>query len=80
MCGISGILFNSIDTGINKKNLQLMTQCLRHRGPDNISYYINNQLGLGHNRLSILDLSPNGNQPMVSFWILIPHLTASVTV
>jgi len=45
-----------------------MTSTLIHRGPDSKSIWINNQnnLGLGHTRLSIRDLSVKGNQPMMS--------------
>lgn len=65
MCGIVGILnFNS--NGISKKTLKKMTDSLIHRGPDEEGYYIDNNIGLGHRRLSIIDLSPAGNQPMLS--------------
>ena len=40
---------------------------IAHRGPDSVIYLDNqNKIGLGHVRLSILDLSPAGNQPMIS--------------
>ena len=65
MCGISGIFTkktNSLDS------IHLMNQTLFHRGPDNGDIWINKQkgIGLGFRRLSILDLSVNGNQPMHS--------------
>ena len=67
MCGISGILFNNLGTSdSNLENLNNITNCLKHRGPNNTSFFSNNGIGLGHNRLSILDLSLNGNQPMKS--------------
>jgi asparagine synthase (glutamine-hydrolysing) len=68
MCGITGFVdFNQkSDSAI----LRVMTDALEHRGPDSSGYeFFSNQLsqvGLGHRRLSILDLSENGNQPMFS--------------
>lgn len=71
MCGISGILnFNgkSIDPGVLHKMIQL----LKHRGPDASGFYTDNRVGLGHARLSIIDLA-GGQQPMHnedrSLWI-----------
>lgn len=43
-----------------------MNTALEHRGPDAGGIYTNNNIGLGHRRLSIIDLSPEGNQPMKS--------------
>lgn len=65
MCGISGIVSkNKIDIDILKK----MTDTMLHRGPDDAGYEIisskNLQAGLGQRRLSIIDLSPLGHQPM----------------
>ncbi len=64
MCGIAGYI-SSIKLQDNA-----MLSCLHHRGPDHEGSYtdvINNkQLFLGHTRLSILDLSEDGNQPMFS--------------
>lgn len=64
MCGISGCVSNKdIDSG-------KIINSLTHRGPDNKSEYneviFNKNIFLGHNRLSIIDLSPAGNQPMYS--------------
>jgi len=51
-----------------------MTQTLRHRGPDDEGHYFDGNIGLGHRRLSIIDLSPLGHQPMCnedeSLWIV----------
>lgn len=60
MCGING--FNFID----KKALKKMNDSLIHRGPDAEGkfYDINKKVSLGHRRLSIIDLSKSGNQPM----------------
>lgn len=66
MCGIAG--FCDFTKKSNKKTLIEMTDVLHHRGPDDsgYSFYENEyaQIGLGHRRLSILDLSKHGHQPM----------------
>jgi asparagine synthase (glutamine-hydrolysing) len=46
--------------------LQSMTDAIEHRGPDDEGQWIEGNVGLGHRRLSIIDLSPAGHQPMVS--------------
>jgi asparagine synthase (glutamine-hydrolysing) len=63
MCGISGWA----GTGWKRDHLNLMVAALSHRGPDDTGFYVNpaGTVGLGHNRLSIIDLSPAGHQPMV---------------
>jgi len=62
MCGISGLA----GTGWNRDHLNAMVAAQTHRGPDDTGYYVNSEgtIGLGHNRLSILDLSAAGHQPM----------------
>lgn len=63
MCGICGKInfdSNPIDTSLLKR----MTSCLSHRGPDDEGVYIKRNVGLGHRRLSIIDLSPLAHQPM----------------
>ena len=66
MCGIAG--FCDFNKKSDKKTLENMTDVLYHRGPDDSGYNfysLNNcNIGLGHRRLSILDLSPHGHQPM----------------
>ena len=63
MCGIFGYFSkHSIDLDKAKKALQLQT----HRGPDNTDYVSSNKYFIGHNRLSIIDLTTRGNQPMDS--------------
>lgn len=64
MCGISGIY--SINNKFSKEELELMTLSLAHRGPDAAGTFYNNISGLGHRRLSIIDLSASANQPMYS--------------
>jgi len=66
MCGITG--FCDFGKKSNKQVLENMTDVLHHRGPDDsgYSFYENKyaNIGLGHRRLSILDLSNHGHQPM----------------
>ncbi|PXF32851.1 asparagine synthase [Pokkaliibacter plantistimulans] len=66
MCGIAGLIdFNSSSS---QANIVALTEALHHRGPDDGGYFFksidNVQVGLGHRRLSILDLSSHGHQPM----------------
>jgi asparagine synthase (glutamine-hydrolysing) len=64
MCGITGIFaFNEIGR-INMIHLSNATNSLSRRGPDNRGTFISHFVGLGHNRLSIIDLTSEGNQPM----------------
>jgi len=73
MCGIVG--FCSCNEKVDKAILTSMRDALTHRGPDDAGIYIDeeNNVGLGHRRLSILDLSSLGHQPMSnengSIWI-----------
>jgi len=66
MCGIAG--FCDFNKKSDKHTLEKMTDVLHHRGPDDsgYSFYENeySTIGLGHRRLSILDLSTHGHQPM----------------
>ncbi len=66
MCGIAGI-YNLDQTTPDLTQLQRMGDTLVHRGPDHVGYYTN-EFGVGfcHRRLSIIDLSDRGNQPMAS--------------
>jgi len=67
MCGIAG--FCDFSKKSDKQTLINMTDVLHHRGPDDsgYSFYENefSHIGLGHRRLSILDLSAHGHQPMI---------------
>ena len=63
MCGITGV-YNLDERKADPILLKSMTDCLRHRGPDDSGIYVDQNVGLGHARLSILDLSPAGHQPM----------------
>ncbi|NEV92728.1 asparagine synthase (glutamine-hydrolyzing) [Psychroflexus sp. YR1-1] len=64
MCGISGAYYFDSNVDLEKDNLLRMNNAIVHRGPDNGSINVIGHVGLGHRRLSILDLSLNGNQPM----------------
>jgi len=73
MCGIAGI-FNMIGTdSVSLNALRSMVGVLIHRGPDESGYYLDDHVGLGHARLSIIDL-PGGTQPIHnedrSLWII----------
>ena len=85
MCGICGIVDFSGDS-VQEDILRKMCQMMIHRGPDDEGVYINHQLqatshqskpsvGLGHRRLSIIDLSVSGHQPMCNedgtIWIVL---------
>ena len=73
MCGITG--FIDFNKSSSVRDLQKMTDIMHHRGPDGSGYELINQdeyiLGLGHRRLSIIDLSNSGTQPMCfqKYWI-----------
>ncbi|MBF0613492.1 MAG: asparagine synthetase B, partial [Magnetococcales bacterium] len=61
MCGIAGIISpDPADMAL----LPVMTDAMTRRGPDARGIWQGNGVGLGHRRLSIIDLSPRGNQPM----------------
>lgn len=62
MCGICG-LYNLNKMPVDPELLSDMNQTLKHRGPDDEGYYINGAIGLGHRRLSIIDLN-TGQQPV----------------
>jgi asparagine synthase (glutamine-hydrolysing) len=65
MCGITGI-YNLNNEKIGEGSLQAMNSAVAHRGPDGAGYWIHDKgfIGFGHRRLSILDLSERGKQPM----------------
>lgn len=65
MCGIAGIV-DQKQRRIEQPLLERMTQQMSHRGPDDCGTFIDNNVGLGHRRLSILDLSSAGKQPFLS--------------
>ncbi|UCC40234.1 MAG: asparagine synthase (glutamine-hydrolyzing) [Candidatus Aminicenantes bacterium] len=65
MCGICGIV-NFNGTHVKQAYIEMMMRLLKHRGPDDEGLYIDKNIGLGNVRLSIIDRSPAGHQPMFS--------------
>ncbi len=65
MCGIAGIL-NLDREPASGVILRRMTDALVHRGPDGEGFFTDGELGFGHRRLAIIDLSDGGHQPMVT--------------
>ncbi|MFH1657162.1 MAG: asparagine synthase (glutamine-hydrolyzing) [bacterium] len=63
MCGIGGII-NLDQKPVNRKNIERMMELVDYRGPDDEGYFIDKNIALGHRRLSIVDLSSAGHQPM----------------
>ena len=68
MCGIVGFIHLGTSCGVSSSLLAQMLKPIHHRGPDDGGVWVDEQYGvaLGHRRLSILDLSPAGHQPMES--------------
>ena len=65
MCGITGLI-NLNGDPVSPVILKRMTDAIAHRGPDGEGHWIEGNVGLGHRRLAIIDLSPAGHQPMIS--------------
>ncbi len=65
MCGIAGFLHFDKSRTVEQSILKRMTDSIRHRGPDGEGFYCNENIALGHRRLSIIDLD-TGDQPMFS--------------
>ena len=70
MCGITGVLYRQPAMGVEQLSALVkdMSDSLVHRGPDDCGVWVDAQVGVafGHRRLSIVDLSPTGHQPMTS--------------
>jgi len=64
MCGITG--YYNATNAFSHEGLQAATRSIAHRGPDAEGYFLDDHVGLGHKRLSIIDLSEAANQPMHS--------------
>ena len=75
MCGIVGKIYFAKDKEVIVSQVEQMSESIKHRGPDDDGVYISpdRKVGLGHRRLSIIDLSPLGHQPMnylKRYWIV----------
>mgnify|MGYP001577216397 FL=1 len=76
MCGIAGVFHFKNSNQTNENLLQRMSDTIAHRGPDDSGSYVsrNRKLGFGFKRLSIIDLSPAGHQPMTNetndIWVM----------
>lgn len=66
MCGINGFISKKFTGEEKLRFVKKMNDTLAHRGPDNNGTWNTDELCLGHRRLSIIDLSPEGNQPFFS--------------
>ena len=74
MCGITGKIYFD-NNAVSEPDILAMNEKIRHRGPDDGGIYISpdQKVGLGHRRLSIIDLSPLAHQPMNyldRYWIV----------
>jgi asparagine synthase (glutamine-hydrolysing) len=65
MCGIAGLIHLN-GAPVSPVGLRKMTDAIAHRGPDGEGQWIEGNIGIGHRRLAIIDLSPGGHQPMIS--------------
>jgi asparagine synthase (glutamine-hydrolysing) len=63
MCGICGMIYFEEEKKVPEEELRSLNQTLSHRGPDDEGYFFKNNVGLGHRRLSIIDLE-RGHQPI----------------
>lgn len=65
MCGICGLV-DLRESKVSSETLLRMSDCLAHRGPDSKGYWLEDNVGFGHTRLAILDLTSAANQPMTA--------------
>ena len=82
MCGITGLI-NLDGASVSPVILRKMTDTIAHRGPDGEGHWIEGNVGLGHRRLAIIDLTPAGHQPMISAdhrWVLVTTARFITTV
>lgn len=73
MCGIVGVL-NIQNKRTELQDIKRLTSYIAHRGPDDEGYFVEDNMALGHRRLSILDVSSSGQQPMISNdgrWVIV---------
>ena len=69
MCRIAGIISNRLTPEEITEKVSIMSHALKHGGPDDEGIFFDKKanLAFGHRRLSIIDLSSNGHQPMTDF-------------
>ena len=65
MCGIVGIIHADRDRTVDEHLLRSMTDVMQYRGPDDSGIWLGEGVGLGHRRLSVIDLA-GGHQPMTT--------------
>jgi asparagine synthase (glutamine-hydrolysing) len=65
MCGIAGLV-DLKGREVRKETIKAMTDAIKHRGPDGEGQWVNENVGIGHRRLAIIDLSDAASQPMQS--------------
>ncbi len=78
MCGIAGIFnYRQPAPPVNKEELLRVREAMHKRGPDGCGLWISdeNHIGLAHRRLSIIDLSEGGAQPMASYDVTLQRVT-----
>ncbi|MCI1266261.1 MAG: asparagine synthase (glutamine-hydrolyzing) [Saprospiraceae bacterium] len=72
MCGIAGFVDPSLNKDQQQVGLNAMLHAIAHRGPNFRNTYFHHAVGLGHNRLSVIDLTSGGNQPMIyKDWVIV---------
>ena len=66
MSGITGIYNFKDKKVVSEKEIKIMNEAIKHRGPDGEGIWVNKNIGLGHRRLEIVDLSSKGRQPITN--------------
>jgi asparagine synthase (glutamine-hydrolysing) len=66
MCGVSGLVWRDPSRPAGLAEVEAMNAAIFHRGPDDGGVHVHGTATLGHRRLSIIDLSEGGHQPMIS--------------
>ncbi len=74
VCGICGQIFADKSKKVTQHHIKKMCSVLKHRGPDDEGVFVQDHVGLGHRRLSVIDVGPTGHQPMCNedrtIWIV----------
>jgi asparagine synthase (glutamine-hydrolysing) len=66
LCGICGIINTDTNRKVDGNLIERMCSVLSHRGPDDAGIYLKDNMGFGHRRLSVLDVTRAGHQPMTN--------------